>query len=593
MSLACPAGVAATPFDPPTTDRPPPALTTADLDLAPPPPLDVPSLDGLTVPVVLNGPVRDFLSFFQGRGRGIYAAWYARMGAYAPLMVPVLERHGLPPELIYVCMIESGFNPDAVSKAAAVGPWQFLRNTGRSFGLRYDDWVDGRRDPIRATEAAARYFKQMYTRFGSWPLVLAAYNAGDGAVGRAIRRTSSNDFWTLVERGVLPTEATRYVPKIMAAIVIGQNPARYGFGGVVPDSPLAFTEVAVPGKTALSELARRADVPTATLAQLNPELRRGYTPPDGQDYALRVPPEAAERLTASLAQRPPRGQVFVEHSVRFGERLRDIAKAYGTRRRTLRQLNELSDGEEPVAGQVLVVPKPDRAPAHPLDGELLVVLDHDVEFAPTGKQRIFFPVRRRYSVGEVAAFFGVTPGQIGMWNAVDPAVPLQRGMVLRLYVSPSFPQARALLASPSQVTVVEPNTEAASNALTHARQPRPPSTRRVEYTVKAGDGLGKIARRFGVSVPALRAENGMPRDVVIAPGDVLWVPANRTPRAKGKARRTATKREARGRTGYTVKSGDSLGKIARKFGVDLDALRRRNGMRRSARIYPGQRLIIP
>ncbi|MCA9545905.1 MAG: LysM peptidoglycan-binding domain-containing protein, partial [Myxococcales bacterium] len=458
--------------------------------------------------------------------------------------------------------------------------------------LRYDDWVDARRDPIQATEAAAKYFKQMYERFGSWPLVLAAYNAGDGAVGRAIRRTSSTDFWQLVDRGVLPTEATRYVPKIMAAMVIGRNPARYGFGGVQPEPALEFEVVPVPPKLDLPSLARRADTSAKILARLNPELKRGYTPPDGQEYPLRVPRESAEALKASLASRPPRGQVFLEHRVRFGESLRDIAKRYDSRRSTLRQLNDLARGQDPTPGAVLVVPKPDKDPVHPLEGELLVVLDQDVEFAPPGQRRVFFPVRQRFSVGEVAAAFGVTPGQIGMWNAVDPAAPLQRGMVLRLYVPMSFDEGGVLLAQPEQVTVVEPGTEAADNALAHAKQPRPPTTRRVEHTVKAGESLGRIASRYSVSVAALRAENGMSTHVVISPGDVLWVPVNKTPKAQGKARRRAPKREARGKR-YTVRDGDSLGKIARKFGVDLDTLRRRNGMRRQSRIYPGQVLAIP
>lgn len=578
--------------DTPVSYAPPPVVGTRGLDLPITPPLDAPKLDGVTIPVTLNGPVRDFMAFFQGRGRRIYAAWYARMAAYEGLMTPLLEKHGVPRELLFLCMIESGFDPDAVSRAAAVGQWQFIRSTGDHEGLRYDAWVDARRDPVEATDAAARHLKGLYTRFGSWPLAMAAYNAGVGAVTRAIRKANTNDFWRLAELGVLPTEATKYVPKIMAAIIIGQDPARYGFGGVQRHPPLAFVTVPVPGGVDLHRLARRAEVPVDLLLKLNAQLKRGYTPPDGQDYALRVPPRAAAVLRASLAKSTPKGRVFAEHRVRFGERLRDVAQRYGASRREIRRVNGLDRGQ-PRAGAVLLVPKGANSAREPLADELLVVLEHDVQFAEPGKRQVWFPVRRKLGLDEVAAFFGTSPGKLAMWNGLDPTARLQRGLVLRVFVPLGFDDASALLADPKQLTVVKSLTEAADNAVKHAARKRPPTVRRVNHTVKRGETVGKIAKRYGVTINAIRAENGMDRAVRIAPGDVLWVPVRKTPKPKGKARRRAPKKEARGRTRYKVRSGDSLRKIARKFGVDLDVLRRRNGMRRKSRIYPGQVLIIP
>ena len=149
-----------------------PGASTYDEAAAYPSAQGMPDLSGLQIPVVLNGPVNHYIDFFNGRGRRIFAGWYARMGAYAPMIKAVLKREGLPAELIYVCMIESGFSADAVSHAGAVGPWQFMLTTGRAEGLRYDDWVDERRDPIKATQAAAQHFKVLYQRFQSWPLVL-------------------------------------------------------------------------------------------------------------------------------------------------------------------------------------------------------------------------------------------------------------------------------------------------------------------------------------------------------------------------------------------------------------------------------------
>ena len=239
---------------------PPPELTTFGADATdeprdPPPDL---KLDGLEVPVTLNAAVRAYMDFFMGRGRPIYARWYARMGRWEKLMLPILEQHGIPPEMIYVCMIESGFNAEAVSHASAVGPWQFMRRTGSAYGLAVDDWVDERRDPVKSTEAAARHFKDLYDRLGSWPLVMAAYNAGAGWLNRGVKRANSNEFWRLVEADTLPAQAQNYVPKAMAAMIIGQDPARYGFGEVRPEPPIQFAIASVPGGLDLGRFARSA-----------------------------------------------------------------------------------------------------------------------------------------------------------------------------------------------------------------------------------------------------------------------------------------------------------------------------------------------
>jgi membrane-bound lytic murein transglycosylase D len=578
---------------PPSSLAPPALLTTRGLDTAGPPPaaLEVP-LDHLTVPVTLNGPVREFIDFFQGRGRFIYARWYARMGRYRALMLPILERHGLPPEMLYLCMIESGFDPDAVSRAGAVGPWQFIRSTARRYGLRYDDWVDARRDPVLATDAAARHLADLYARFGSWPLAMAAYNAGIGAVAQAIEQTGSNDFWQLAAAGALPDEATRYVPKIMAAIIIGQAPARFGFDQVRPEPALRFAVVPVPGGSDLRPLARKAGVALDELTALNAALRRGYTPPDGQEYPLRVPEAATEPLRAAveaLHARPP--GLLIEHTVRFGERLRDIARRYGVRRRELRRLNELPEGQ-PTPGQVLVVPKIGEPGPDVPDG-LMVAARPELDFDVPGRALVYFPVRRRTEVAEVAAFFGVAPGEVGMWNSLDPAVPLQRGMVLRLYVPEDFDRTTAVLVEPTQVTVVTPGSDAAEKALEHAKRKPSAPIKHVEHVVRRGQTPWKIARRYDVSVEELLAANGLTRDHNLSVGQTLKVPTSATPKARGRAKKRAPKREARGGRRYKVKAGDSLWTIARRHDVKVKDLRRRNGLAKSDGLRPGQVLLIP
>ncbi|MCB9553753.1 MAG: LysM peptidoglycan-binding domain-containing protein [Myxococcales bacterium] len=570
---------------------PPDRLTTRGLAsaLAPPP---ITPLDGFAVPVVLNGPVRDFIDFFQQRGRFIYAGWWARMHRYQPLIRPILEEAGVPPELIYVCMIESGFDPDAVSRAAAVGQWQFVQSTGTEYGLRLDDWVDERRDPIKAARAAARHFKDLHARFGSWPLALAAYNAGVGSISRAMARANTNDYWRLAALGAIPGDATRYVPKVMAAMIIGRDPARYGFGEVRPEAALSFGVVEVPGGLDLESLARSADVPYAALAELNPELRRGFTPPDGDAYPLRVPSEGVERLLAAVdAFEKRRPGVFVEHRVRFGERLRDVALAYGVRQRTLRRLNGLGRAE-PEAGQVLVIPKVDKKPpGEPI--ELLVVTDPALAFDVPGRVPVYFPVRQRTELERIAAFFGVGPGHLALWNGLDPNAPVVRGMVLRIYVPPDFDRGSALLVDARRAVEVAAGTEAADNALAHAQKERSPALKRVSHTVKSGENLWTIARRHGVTVSTLCAENGLDPGDGLSVGQTLKVPKLDAPRPRGKAAGRRAKAGARGRTRYTVRSGDNLSKIARKFDVGLNALRRANGMRGDAKLRPGQKLMIP
>ncbi len=550
-----------------------------------------PQLEGVALRIPLNPAVKGFVAFFEkGRGRRIYARWYWRMGRFKALMEPILEEHGLPKELIYVCMIESGFHPDATSPAAAVGPWQFVRSTGRSYDLRHDDWVDERRDPIKATKAAARHLRDLHRRFGTWALSLAAYNAGVGSVARAIERANSNDFWALVQADVLPDDATRYVPKAMAAMLIGQDPGAHGFGDVVPAEPWSFVLVEVPGGMALSRAARAAKVPLTELEGLNPELRRGYTPPDGEGYMLRVPKAAAAKLKAAMGGiRGRRPGLFVERRVRFGERLRDLAREHGIARGELRRLNELPRGE-PKPGQVLLVPK---GKAKPVLNELLIGVEPEVDYAVDGHREILVPLRRRMALAEAAEFFGLAPGRLALWNGLDPEAALQRGMVLRVFVPKDFDLKSTLRVNPERVTWVPRDHHAVMAARARAEAERPPAVKRVEHVVSAGQTLWTIAKRYSVTVGRIRAENGMGRRSGLHVGQKLMVPVWRAPKPRGKARRAKPKAGARGRKKHKVRPGDTLGKIADRYGIDLSDLRKRNGMRRSSRIYPGQVLVIP
>jgi len=230
--------------------------------------------------------VESYLALFTDRGARTLRAWIQRAQKWRPMIERILDEEGVPRDLLYLAMIESGYRTTAVSPASATGMWQFMSGTARDMGLRVDRYVDERNDPVKATRAAARYLKRQYRRFGNWPLAMAAYNGGAGTVAKGIRTYNSNDYFKLVEYGAMYNETRRYVPKILAAALIAKNPEAFGFGGLTGDPEWRYDEVEVPGDTRLSLLAQAAGTSMETLQSLNPELVRKQTPPDVDTYVL-------------------------------------------------------------------------------------------------------------------------------------------------------------------------------------------------------------------------------------------------------------------------------------------------------------------
>jgi hypothetical protein len=240
------------------------------------------------IPVLLNNSVEAYIEYFRTRGKSTYQRWLDNSAPYLPLMKEIFKNENLPQELVFVAMIESGFDSGAVSRANATGPWQFMPDTARQYGLRNDWWIDARKDQIKSTHAAAQHFRDLHNRFGSWPLVLAAYNAGPGKVQRAMIRTGSADFWDLKESAYLRRETKGYVPKFMAASLIARDPAAYGFR--VPDvEPLRYDEVVIREGMDLSVVAYCSNSTYEMIKSLNPEINGRSTPPDDPRYLLKIP----------------------------------------------------------------------------------------------------------------------------------------------------------------------------------------------------------------------------------------------------------------------------------------------------------------
>ena len=488
----------------------------------------IPWLSGLRLP---DMPVRfeprliRYLEFYKSdrRGRAIMASWLKRQGRYRALIETALRRYKLPESLLYVCMIESGYDPLDRSSAGASGLWQFMPEGGRIYGLRIDRWVDERRDPEKATEAVVHYFADLHARFGSWHLALAAFNAGYGAVLRAVAKYNTNDYWELSrnEDG-LPWETTLYVPKALAAAIVGKNREVFGYADLAIDPPLAFDRVVVPSSTSLAGIAKAAGVTVAELAALNPELKCGRTPPES--WEARVPSGAGPRFATAW---PKSRDKIRERVVRFGERIEELARAFGTSSRELRRLNGFEDSAELKGGLTILVP--DGRPALPAPPEELVsiVAVPDKDLVVAGRKRLFYRALPGDDLDAIASFFHVSTGDLGRWNSLDGDARLSSKMVLQIWVAPEFDTATVALLDPARVRVVTCGS-AEFFDLVEARNGR----KRVDYTIRAGDTMKRIGARFSLSEGDLERINRMGRKSDLKAGKTLIVYVPMSPKER-------------------------------------------------------------
>jgi membrane-bound lytic murein transglycosylase D len=306
--------------------------------------------------------VRYYEQYYLTTARRRFTIWLGRMHRYEGMVRVKFGAHGLPEDLAYLAFIESGYSNTAVSRARAVGMWQFMASTGRRYGLTVDAWVDERRDPFKATDAAARYLSDLYELFGSWYLAAAAYNGGEGRVSRGIRRLRGADsisdatFFDLSRRRYLRRETRDYVPKLIAAARIAKEPLEFGFDSIPYLQPLLYDEITVPDATGLDVLARLADTTLATLVELNPQYIRRVTPPS-RPSIVRVPRGAGAKVARRYSELPPDKRVtFVYHRVRRGETLSGIGMRYGVSVRLLRAANNNVHPRRLRIGRRLIIP---------------------------------------------------------------------------------------------------------------------------------------------------------------------------------------------------------------------------------------------
>ena len=374
---------------------------------------------------VEHRPEVDFwIRYFTGRGRDQMKLYLERSTRYRDLMRSVLSQQGLPENLIYMAMIESGFSSSARSRANAVGYWQFIESTGKRYGLKISSFIDERRDPILSTKAASRYLKDLHDLFGSWHLALASYNAGEYRVNRAMLKHYTRNFWKLKKRRSLPKETRHYVPKFMAAHIVSSEPEKYGFDDLNYQPPISYESVAVYKPVSLKKLAQGLGLSYRELKMLNPKYVGEYVPLEKGDKAiLRVPKDYVEKVTQDLVaqsfmSRPKYSRTYVYYKVRRGDTLYGLSRRNRTTINTIRRMNRMSSRHILRAGKVIKLPRRYNYTAKNKAGAVK-------------KGLAVHKVRRGESLGRVARRYGLKVAQLKTWNKLAGSI-IHPGQVLKL-----------------------------------------------------------------------------------------------------------------------------------------------------------------
>jgi membrane-bound lytic murein transglycosylase D len=392
----------------------------SELDL---PDVDLPLSD---IPLALNSKVEYFLYYFQTSGKPAFSRWLSRSSRYIPMMKEILQREGMPEDLVYVAMIESGFQMHARSWANAVGPWQFISGTGRRYDLRIDQWIDERKDPVKATTAAALYLKELYGLFkGDWYLATAGYNAGENKILRAISMYNTSDFWEISRGSYLKRETKEYVPKLLAAAIIAKDPARYGFSDIAYLTPIEYDTVTIQSRTNLDLAAKLSGTTYESIKELNPDLRHWCTPPNYPDYQLKIPKGSKQQFEAEYAK-IPEDQRFTErvlysrYTARKKDSLKSVARRFCTTPAMLAELNGLNAKGRLAAGTSLLVPVKQTVDfSH--EGRTAKVASAKGSFAK------YYTIKSGDTLTALSKRFNVSTKLLTTWNNLKAKVALKPG----------------------------------------------------------------------------------------------------------------------------------------------------------------------
>jgi len=430
------------------------------------------------IPIVINDKVEYFIRYFKSKKKRFFSESLSRSGRYIPLIKEIFRKENLPPELAYLALIESGFKINAYSKARAYGLWQFMKGTGRKYGLRIDFWVDERRDPEKSTIAAARYLKDLYNMFNSWELAIAAYNAGELRIQRAIKRYKTRDFWKLSKKRYIPLETKNFVPKFFAAVLIAENPEKYGFYDIGYKKPVIYDRVKVSPKTNLRLIAKACGSSIRYIRKLNPALKRGYTPPYS-NYEVKIPSGKEEAFMKNFIEiRSLRAKNFIYHLVKRGDTLSKIARLYNTSMTAILEANNLHSFHKIRRGSKLVIPVGEK-----IFSKVMVAKSYQ------RKAKFFiYTVKRGDTIWDISKRFRVSMHSIYRWNRLRKGYILRPGRRLKIYANNGYKRFRVK------------------------------RIKEIIYRIKKGDTLWDIAEKYDLNLSDIKSWNNIKGNRIYAGG---------------------------------------------------------------------------
>ena len=595
------------------------------------------------IPVELNNEVKEAIDYLLTEAPRFMVRSLGRSQKYMPMIQGTFRKKGLPADLAYLALIESGYQVTVISPAGAGGIWQFIPGTARRYGLIVDDFVDERFHPEKATEAAADYLKELHQMFGSWPLAAAAYNCGEGKIEKGLKRYKVETFWELQKQeGFLRDETKGYVPKFLASIIIAKDPSKYGVTGIVPEKPDEFDEVQVAHPTDLDVIARLTGTKVSVIEKLNPHLKLWSTPLFSRNYSVKVPKGTADKFYTKYAKlKPEECMKTTTHTVQSGENLKKIAALYQLSSGTLKKYNKLRSVHLR-AGQKIKLPVDKQIYAARIK-EYQARLAAERKMLEKSGNRIVYKVRSGDNPWAIAKRFDIHWKDIAVWNDIKDVRKLMPGDELVLYLGPG-PQTStstktaskkddkkssssdkpketrvASIESDQRVGVAGEGCDLPGKKPLTATAQVSGSIQQSTYTVESGDSLWSIAHKLNVSVDSLRKANGL-KGNRLQIGQVLKVsgaaPAKKPEKIKAKKEeivrvaetskpaKTASKPAAEkpkpvklaaaavGGSVHTVEQDETVWRISQKYGVTPEVIRAVNNMRDNS-IKPGQVLNIP